>query len=132
MTVATALAVSWNPLTNSKPSAMSSATPSKTYGQVLPNWTVPRSFDTWKPIYPRPPRSATRTMTPLIHVGNFFFIFRSRSDAPWGSAPAVVAMSAIGILHRDEFGSVQVRPGKHIVRTQVGINEADEWGMNVG
>ncbi len=28
MTVATALAVSWKPLTNSKPSAISSATPS--------------------------------------------------------------------------------------------------------
>ncbi|ESY84694.1 hypothetical protein X739_20845 [Mesorhizobium sp. LNHC220B00] len=35
MTVATALAVSWKPLTNSKPSAISKAMPSRIHGTVL-------------------------------------------------------------------------------------------------
>jgi hypothetical protein len=34
MTVATALAVSWKPLTNSKPSAISNATPSRMNGAM--------------------------------------------------------------------------------------------------
>ncbi len=38
MTVATALAVSWKPLTNSKPSAMSSATPSSRNGSSVRVW----------------------------------------------------------------------------------------------
>jgi hypothetical protein len=33
--VATAFAVSWNPLTNSKPSAISSATPSRMKGRMV-------------------------------------------------------------------------------------------------
>jgi hypothetical protein len=35
MTVATAFAVSWKPLTNSKPSAMRSATPSSSQGSQV-------------------------------------------------------------------------------------------------
>ena len=50
MTVATALAVSWKPLTNSKPSAMSSATASRTYGQMLTMVMFRKSWAMWKPI----------------------------------------------------------------------------------
>ena len=35
MTVATAFAVSWKPLTNSKPSAISIATPSRMNGRIV-------------------------------------------------------------------------------------------------
>ncbi len=43
MTVATALAVSWKPLTNSKPSAITSASPRKANApsaSVSPTWLV--------------------------------------------------------------------------------------------
>ena len=40
MQVATALAVSWKPLTNSKPSAISSAMPSRTNGRTDAEWTT--------------------------------------------------------------------------------------------
>jgi len=43
MTVATAFAVSWNPFTNSKPSATSSAVPSRRYGQEEPSSIFPKS-----------------------------------------------------------------------------------------
>ena len=43
MQVATALAVSWKPLTNSKPRAMKRATPSRMKGKTEAEWTTERS-----------------------------------------------------------------------------------------
>src|SRR3954462_8483071 len=48
ITVATALAVSWKPLTNSKPRAISKATPSRTYSKVGLGGATVRSLANWE------------------------------------------------------------------------------------
>src|SRR5580704_7022121 len=67
MTVATAFAVSWNPLTNSKPSATISATPRSTKGRTESLWTKERSCSRLEPAYPTPITSTTpKTSMPSL------------------------------------------------------------------
>jgi hypothetical protein len=59
---------------------------------MLPRVTLLKSWETLKPMKPRPMTNAARTTAPLIKAWDFF-IFLSRSVAAGGRPGTVVAKS---------------------------------------
>src|ERR1700733_15058007 len=77
MTVATAFAVSWKPLTNSKPSAMNNAMPSKMNGYTRVSRTTDKSLARWYPAYMMP----VTTTTPARTLNQGFEVCPLRGEA---------------------------------------------------
>ena len=96
MTVATALAVSWKPLTNSKPRAISNARESKRYGQMLVTVTDFMSLTTCSAMKHKPPARAARNNAILLAPGRLVMWLSSR-DPFFGSASTVAVNSAIRV-----------------------------------
>src|ERR1700722_375971 len=105
MTVATALAVSWKPLTNSKPSAMKRATPSRRKGKIDAEWTIERSCESLVQMKAPPPsRRRPKAMAPSL-PGEDFLSFWSSSEPESGRVGVWVAIR--GHLSERSWGDLE-------------------------
>ena len=133
MTVATAFAVSWKPFTNSKPSAMKSATPRRMNGNIDDVRTWAMSLTSCEPAYAKPhPIAAVKTSAPSLPGLRVSFA-SSRVFGVSRDAAAVVMARPRSLPRQGEDGlpRLRARAGDKVVPSWARAGDRARHGSGV-